>query len=68
MYYLSTYRMPLWLDMLGCYGAHVRGKPFIQPKISPPIHRDNISKPLPDKGDQTRLEHSIGVFLQILSM
>src|SRR5207253_6994435 len=37
---------PLWIEMRCTFGAHPRGKSFIEPKIIPPCHCHEIAEPL----------------------
>src|SRR5207249_6363200 len=37
---------PLWIKVRRAFGAHPRGKSFIEPKIVPPSHRYQVAEPL----------------------
>src|SRR5205085_5886464 len=37
--------LPLWIEFLGALGSHPGGESFVQPKIIPPGHGDEIAKP-----------------------
>src|SRR4030095_2381674 len=37
---------PLWIKMRCAFGAHPRGKSFVEPKIIPPRHCHEIAEPL----------------------
>ena len=45
-----SYRFPFRMDFIHANKLYVRSKSFVQPQIAPPIHRDNVSKPL--EGEQ----------------
>lgn len=42
----TTYYFPLWMNMIHGREFHKTCKSFIQPKIIPPFHCNQVSKPL----------------------
>src|SRR5205823_1993325 len=44
--FLAQPDFPLWIKVCCAFGAHPRGKSFVEPKIIPPSHRYQVAEPL----------------------